>query len=67
MKAVQLYLSTISSVNTTVTLRLGQNPDDDIIFASQADKYVPSGGGFSKLLLELNQFVHGKRNKWASL
>ena len=41
-----------------VTLRLGMNPDDDLIFMSQASYFTPSGGGFSSLITELV-----KRNK----
>jgi GR25 family glycosyltransferase involved in LPS biosynthesis len=36
-----------------VELRLGKNPDEDLIFISNAKWYIPSGGGFSRILIEL--------------
>ena len=61
--AIQLFLQrslfppqqgSSSSGGGEVSLRLGQTPDDDIIFAaSQADTFIPSGGGFSRTLMNL--------------
>ena len=38
---------------TTVMLRLGGLPDDDVLFMSQSARFVPSGGTFSKTLGKL--------------
>lgn len=32
-----------------VILRLGRSPDDDIAYMSQADYFLPSGGGYSRI------------------
>jgi hypothetical protein len=37
----------------TVSLKLGQNPDEDIMYMSKARFFTPSGGGFSLLIKKL--------------
>jgi hypothetical protein len=39
--------------NISVTMRLANPPDDDMIFASQVDGFVQGGGGYSRLLARL--------------
>ena len=36
-----------------VRLRLGQPPDDDFAFMARAARFVPAGGGFSRLVAAL--------------
>ena len=43
--------------DTEVTLRLGQIPDDDMIFSSQAAGFISSGGGFSNVMQTLQRMV----------
>ena len=59
-KALQYYFERVVFANTniSVSVRIGQSPDQDIIFASQAAAYVPSGGSFSKIMRKLNQMNH---------
>ncbi|CAB9505060.1 expressed unknown protein [Seminavis robusta] len=55
-RALQGYIQTIWP-HVTVTLRLGQSPDADMVFAAQADGFLESGGGYSKLLGVLQRNV----------
>lgn len=43
--------------HATISLRLGQPPDDDILFAGLAAGYIRSGGGFSGELGKLNKLL----------
>jgi len=38
-----------------VSYRLGQSPDDDIIFCKGAKHFITTGGGFGKLILNINK------------
>jgi len=38
----------------TVDYRLGQSPDDDIIMCSNVEHFITTGGGFGKLIKEIN-------------
>ncbi|CAB9513076.1 expressed unknown protein [Seminavis robusta] len=61
--ALKVYVQT-AWPNHKVTLRLGQPPDNDVIFASQAKYLVASGGVFSRLLRQLRyNFFHETREK----
>ena len=64
-RSVQRYLQRLTG--TEITLRLGEPPDDDIMFVSQAKGFLPAGGGFSDLLGRLQELsggtVIGKQNK----
>jgi hypothetical protein len=55
-KALQYYFERVgfANTNTRVSLRIGQTPDQDIVFAFQAAGYAPSGGSSSKIMLKLN-------------
>ena len=35
------------------TLRVGRNPDEDVRYMSQAAHFIPSAGGFSRLIMKL--------------
>ena len=48
--ALQTYLERLG---VPVTLRLGRPPEDDLVFASQAETLIVTGGGFSRLLGKL--------------
>ena len=43
-----------------VKLRLRKNPDDDLIYASNSKYFLPSGGGYSKLISMLVKMYGGK-------
>jgi hypothetical protein len=53
-KALQLFLSKMLP-HVHVSLRLSKPPDDDVLFATSADHFLSSGGGYSNLLKRLNQ------------
>ena len=39
--------------NFTVTLRIANPPDDDVVFMSRAPFFIESGGGFSAMVKRL--------------
>eukprot|EP00797_Seminavis_robusta_P022147 Sro350_g123640.3 (390) ;mRNA; r:5559-6728 len=41
----------------TVTQRLGQPPDSDVLYASLSDGFIQSGGGYSQLLASFQQMM----------
>ena len=43
-----------------VQLRLGNLPDDDVVFMARASFFVQSGGGFSYLISQINQRMGGR-------
>jgi len=45
---------------STVSLRLGEAPDNDILYASQSKHFCTSGGGFSKVLATVVYLSGGK-------
>lgn len=49
-----LYINCISSYmkqhGYNVILRLARNPDEDLVYMSQASYFTPSGGGFSSII-----------------
>ena len=51
------YLHTLQAalweLGYPTTLRLGRTPDDDVAYISRAQFFLPSGGGFSRLLAKL--------------
>ena len=56
-----LYLGVIKKLLTqngyNVTMRLGQNPDEDVILMSTAPYFIQSGGGYSKVIKDIrNKF-----------
>lgn len=44
-----------------VSLRIGFNPDEDVMFAMQAKHFVCTGGGFSRLLAFMVKTISGGR------
>jgi hypothetical protein len=53
-KALQLFLSRMLP-HAHVSLRLARPPDDDVLFATSADHFLSSGGGFSVLVERLQK------------
>ena len=54
IKVLQVFL-TRGLPQAKVSLRVGHNPDDDVVFATSADYFIPSGGGYSRLLGDLQK------------
>jgi hypothetical protein len=48
-KALQAYVAMVLP-RANISLRLGYAPDDDVVFATQAEHYLATGGGFSHLI-----------------
>ena len=44
--------------NYKVNIRLGNPPDDDFVYMCYATHFVPSGGGFSRLIKKLNGMIY---------
>jgi len=44
--------------NYLTTLRLNGNPDEDFVFMSRSHLFLPSGGGYSKLISEMVTMHH---------
>jgi hypothetical protein len=59
-KALQAYIGRIMP-QAKISLRLGNPPDEDVVFAMQADEYVMGGGSFSRLINTLRE--HHARSK----
>ena len=47
-------------IGGNVALRLGKNPDEDMVFFSKAKAVVQSGGGYSWLLTQVAAYFEGK-------
>lgn len=51
LHALKSYLA---RANVSVSLRLGHSPDDDMMFGFLADGFLPSGGGFSRIIATIH-------------
>ena len=49
---------------TSVELRLGHPPDDDVVYMANAAHFVRSGGGFSYLCAALVRMLGGRTYWW---
>lgn len=58
VQALQEYFLTQRKAKN-VKLRLGQTPDDDVLFITQSKQFVRGGGGFSRVMGELVQGFGG--------
>jgi len=45
--------------NISVSLRLGNPPDDDVLYAAHAACFIPSGGGYSRMIEHLHSMRGG--------
>jgi len=45
--------------NISVSLRLGNPPDDDVLYAAHAACFIPSGGGYSRMIERLHSMRGG--------
>ena len=50
---LQTLRSAFAELGYPTTMRLGRTPDEDIAYVSRARFFLPSGGGFSRLLTKL--------------
>ena len=55
MGYVQKIKGFFESSNFQVELRLGLPPDEDFVFMCRSKFFVPSGGGFSRLVEDLKR------------
>ena len=55
------YIKKISELfienDFNVIVRTGNNPDDDLVLATQAKIFIPTGGGYSSLLSKINSNI----------
>lgn len=58
VQALQEYFLTQRKARN-VKLRLGQTPDDDVLFITQSKQFVQGGGGFSRVMGDLVQGFGG--------
>ena len=45
--------------NISVSLRVGNPPDDDVLYAAHAACFIPSGGGYSRMIEHLHSMMGG--------
>ena len=61
--ALKVFLERSLPRDISIDLRLGQTPDDDIVFGSQASCFISSGGGFSDIIKRLQVMNTGECEK----
>ena len=42
---------------SSVSVRYNQNPDDDFVFMCKAKSFIPSGGGYSRLVIKTRKYI----------
>ena len=52
---INLIYNLFKANNFNITLRLAKHPDEDIFLVSQAKYFIPSNGGYSKVLEKISQ------------
>ena len=64
MHGLKTFFERLLPRNISVSLRLGNPPDDDVVFASHAACFIPSGGGYSRMIGNLHSMRGGCSHRY---